>query len=575
MKLTLSDFNAAVDPTILRRGIEYWRNGAVDVPEELDEDCWVVYVQGTEAYEVRVTLNHGDVTRYLCTCPYDLGPVCKHVVAALYALQERLPEYAPAESESPPPKPRKPTTKRKRETVAHRIDRALDALSLDQTRTLLRRIALESREARVLLLAEVAQDGGMATKADYIEIVRESVRAAKGSYGVIDYGGTRLAVKGADAILSQAAAYLSEGRHEQAIPIYQAVIEQLTPTLMNADDSEGYLMGTVSDAFKGFSECAAALDEPSLREELYRYCLTESRKEVYADFGWHRTFLTLCGTLVNTDEEEAELFDTLDGTSKSDQNGGFVSQHSAERTLEIKLEVTRRRHGEQAADALMRENLNLPSVREEAIQRAFDKGRFGEVKRLALDALKETKDPRQLLYARTWEIWLLRVAQEESDTDSIRQYARKLFQGSSDFYYYDALKTTYSAAEWSKQVEYLLRDLKKNHWYPAQTVAEIHIREEQWERLFAQLAQRPSYESIEAYRKHLEPRFPEKMIDLYADAVDEMLKDTSGRPTYRNACQLLRRMRALGAGDRVGQMIEWLRKAYGNRRALLEELNAV
>jgi uncharacterized Zn finger protein len=95
MDLTLINFESEADLKIVARGRGYWEDGHVDTPEEREEGDWVAFVQGTDAYEVRVSLIGGQTTRYRCTCPYDLGPVCKHVISVLYALRERLPEYAP------------------------------------------------------------------------------------------------------------------------------------------------------------------------------------------------------------------------------------------------------------------------------------------------------------------------------------------------------------------------------------------------------------------------------------------------------------------------------------------------
>ena len=83
-----------VDPVILSRGQDYYRQGYV---ESVDYDNGLVTaeVSGSEVepYLVEVIFDeYGEVEAWECDCPYEWGPVCKHVVAALLAVQAEQPE---------------------------------------------------------------------------------------------------------------------------------------------------------------------------------------------------------------------------------------------------------------------------------------------------------------------------------------------------------------------------------------------------------------------------------------------------------------------------------------------------
>ena len=43
-------------------------------------------VEGTEPYTVQLTIKNKVITEHVCSCPYDMGPVCKHVVAVIFHL---------------------------------------------------------------------------------------------------------------------------------------------------------------------------------------------------------------------------------------------------------------------------------------------------------------------------------------------------------------------------------------------------------------------------------------------------------------------------------------------------------
>ena len=581
MKLELVDFEASLDAKLVGRGRGYWVDGRVDTPEESEDSDWVAFVQGGEAHEVHISLSGGQTTRYRCTCPYDLGPVCKHIVAMLYALRDRLPEYAP---EDPAPSTEKDqgapqrsgTARRKRKTVADRIDEALDAVPLERTRELYRRLAVDHPEARVLLFAEVAGKDKTSTKTDYKRIVRESVRGARGRRGFIDYRGSFQAAKGAEEALTQADALLADGRADRAVSACQAVIEELVPVLARVDDSSGAIGGCVQAAFERFEECVTQIADARLREDLFHYCLKESRRGKYRDWHWRWDFLRLSGMFVASSVEMDDLFLELDLVAQVDADRGFTSRHSDERAAEIKLGVLRRQADVAVVEAFLAEHLHLPAIRHTAVTRAFEEQRFDAVKQLARDGVRQAKEDGHRGLGRDWVEWLLRVAIEVSDTNAVREHAQDLFLTGGRVAHYETLKNSYPASEWTEQVDRIICGMRKTHgWYPHGVVSQFLILEERWDDLLDLVRHAPTFEVLDAHREYLEPRFPPAMVDIYSHTVREMLTETSERETYRRACQLLRRIRSLGDHARVDDLIEEFRERYKRRRALMEELDAV
>jgi len=72
------------------RGQEYFRTGAV-VELERRGDMLLACVEGSgyEPYQVTVKLGAGGIVEAECTCPYDWGGYCKHIVATLLAYIHR------------------------------------------------------------------------------------------------------------------------------------------------------------------------------------------------------------------------------------------------------------------------------------------------------------------------------------------------------------------------------------------------------------------------------------------------------------------------------------------------------
>jgi hypothetical protein len=66
-----------------QRGERYYTRGAVTDINRVDDQLQVT-VQGSQSYDVRVTLEDGRYSDGQCTCPDDAVP-CKHIVAAVLA----------------------------------------------------------------------------------------------------------------------------------------------------------------------------------------------------------------------------------------------------------------------------------------------------------------------------------------------------------------------------------------------------------------------------------------------------------------------------------------------------------
>ena len=90
---------ALASAEVFGRGKAYWKDGAVS-GLKLRGDTLVAEVEGSEdePYIVTVKLTRDSTGEMSCTCPYEWGGACKHVVAALlaYAANEaRVPKLQP------------------------------------------------------------------------------------------------------------------------------------------------------------------------------------------------------------------------------------------------------------------------------------------------------------------------------------------------------------------------------------------------------------------------------------------------------------------------------------------------
>lgn len=82
------DVRAKVTEQSYDRGVDYYHAGTVE-SATMRGNRLFASVQGSEwdPYQVGVTFTENDFTAS-CTCPYDWGEYCKHVVAALLTVSD-------------------------------------------------------------------------------------------------------------------------------------------------------------------------------------------------------------------------------------------------------------------------------------------------------------------------------------------------------------------------------------------------------------------------------------------------------------------------------------------------------
>ena len=89
--MNLNHFENYVDPKVLLRGQDYYRNGHVEELYEMKENVYVAVVFGTEEYSVVVELDKNqNIVDSQCDCPYDFDDLCKHKVAVFLAIRDLL-----------------------------------------------------------------------------------------------------------------------------------------------------------------------------------------------------------------------------------------------------------------------------------------------------------------------------------------------------------------------------------------------------------------------------------------------------------------------------------------------------
>ena len=566
MQIPLDQFEQVIDEKILQRGLTYFKKGHVQELEEVSPNTYEAIVEGTEDYTVRLTVENNVVTDYNCDCPYDLGPVCKHVAAVIFSLQEE--ELGLTKKAAKSKKSAGSGTK-KSKSVATQIDELMDKASVDELKELIRTEAKKNALFRNHVLSHLEHYNENIFKDLYQKQLKAMIRSATDRYGFIDWNKARALGKAVYELLDSAKKQINRGSYQNAVWICFAVMEELIVAINDADDSNGDIGGCIDEAFDLLGEMATTCDATAIRRQIFDFCLHEFKKGVFDGWGWHVSLLTIAAGLAVTDDD----FDRVMALAEKKQQ----SDYRNEELQLIKYDLLLKRKGETIADQFLEQNMDNPKFRRMAIEKALDQKDYAKAVRLAQDGVRaDMKDKPGL--AKEWYDWLLKIAQAQNDTPKILEYARYLlidnFRNEQD--YYQILKEHVKPVEWEAFVDGIVSEIKaKRRWYDTGLVGTIYIREEKWDKLWEMVKENPTLSTIEQYESYLSKHYAGEIVDLYASLILDYLERNMGRDHYQTACRYIRRMIKLGEKAKANKLIAQLRTLYAKRPALMQELDRV
>lgn len=563
MQIPLDQFEQVIDEKILQRGLTYFKKGLVHELEEVSPNTYEAIVEGTEDYTVRLTVENNVVTDYSCDCPYDLGPVCKHVAAVIFSLQEE---------ELGLTKKTKKAAKsgvKKSKSVATQIEELMDKASIEELKELIRTEAAKNAIFRNHVLSHLEHYNENVSKELYQKQLKSMIRSATDRYGLIDWNKARALGQAVYELLDSARKQINQGNFEKATMICFAVMEEMREAFDCADDSNGDIGGCIDEAFNLLGEMASTCDSLSIRRQIFEFCMDMFKKGVFDGWDWHTSLLTMAARLVASDEDFDQVLALIDKKQQSD--------YHKERLQLIKYGLLLDRKGETVANQFLEQNIDNSDFRTMAIEKALEQKNFAKAVKLAEDGVKtDMKDKPGL--AKEWYDWLLKIAQAQKDTPKIIEYARHLlidnFRNEQD--YYQILKEHVKPEDWDAVINAIVHEIKaKRRWYDTGLVATIYIREEKWDKLWEMVKENPDLSFIERYETYLSKHYADEIVDLYVSQILDYLNHNMGRDHYQTACRYICRMIKLGGKAKADNLIAQLRSLYAKRPALMQELDRV
>jgi len=560
MRIPLNEFEQLIDERILKRGLSYFKGGAITDFSEISSGEYEAIVSGTEEYTVQLEITNNTITEHNCDCPYDMGPVCKHVVAVIFHLQQD-------ELELNQPNISKPR-KKKAKSVSQQVKELLNTISHKELIEFVQENSKKDKKFRNYLLASFGHLSQNQSKEFYQKQIHSILQSAAGRDGWIGWSDMKYVVNTTEPFLANAEKYLANNNFENVFFISTALLEEMTEAFQYGDDSNGDLGYFVESAMELLSKLAHEKLPKALKEEMFEYCISSFKQKLFEGWDWHLGTLHIACDLIEQESDADIILNCLDSV-----NG----KYEIEQAQSFKLDLLRKFKDEKEVEKYINKHISNSSIRISEIEKAFNNKDFERVIKLSKDGIKcDEKDKPGLV--KVWYNWLLKVAQTQKDTSKVIEYSRFLFI--DNFHpeqdYYQILKENIEDKKWHPFLEEIIKEITpKNRWTYTELIRKIYIEEKWWDRLFIMLKQNLSMENIEQNEQYLSKDYSSELIELYSERIINYVEKYIGRNHYQTACRYLRRMKKLGGKEKVNELIELFRKQYPQRRALMDELTRV
>jgi len=561
MRIPLNEFEQLIDESILKRGLAYFKGGAITDFSEISNGEYEAIVSGTEDYTVQLEVKNNVIIEHNCDCPYDMGAVCKHLAAVIFHLQQdklELNQFSP----------NSPQKKKKTKSVNQQVKELLKTISHNELMEFVEENCKKDKKFRNYFLASFGHLSQNQSKEFYQKQIHSILQTAAGRDGWIGWSDMKYVVNTTQPFLENAEQYLQKKNFENVFFISIALLEEMTKAFQYGDDSNGDLGYFVESAMELLSKLSKKEISTSLKQEIFEYCISAFKQKLFEGWDWHLGILHIAGDLIDNEKEADIILNCLESV-----NGEYEREYAQS----YKLELLRQYKNPKDVEEFINKHISNSKIRQQEIEKAFESQNFERAIALAKDGITFDEQSKPGL-AKDWYDWLLKIALVQNDTPNVIKYARyrliENFGATQD--YYQILKNTIEPEKWHSFLEEIIKEVTpKNRWTYTELIRKIYIKEEWWDRLFLMLKQNLSLENIQENEQYLAKDYTAELIELYSERLTNYVEKYVGRNNYQTACRYLRRMKKLGANERVNELIELFRNKYPQRKALMDELTKV
>jgi len=560
-----TNFEKTTDSIILDRGKEYFEAGAVSNLEKLKGE-WTACVEGTEDYNVSI-YGIRKIKDWECDCPYDRGPVCKHVIAVLYAIH-------------------KEKSSKSKKTSKSEVDQIFTKVPTEELLQFFRKNLRSNKDLKQRLLSEFMEYIEVKAGTDkHTQLIRQMTKAAKNRrYGFVDYKESRRLSQQLNGVIVKAQQFLYQKNYIDTLAICKAILVEISELLSEADDSGGYLQDSLYSSYSMIEQLFEAPIAPDFRDKIFETLLEilQNDKSNMADIRYY-----ILNILLEKEWEKTQYIKLVNylKITLAGLTGDYIEYTQAS-YLGYLSTIYEKIGAAEDLQILEDKYIHLVKIRKNVVERFIKKEAYGQARSIVLEGIEIAKEKDHPGTVSNWKDILIQISKLEGDISALRVLLKEQYlSGGGDKERFLAYKEIYNSKEWLEERTALIKLFKSEKekkkrtdnykFYRYQTLLrELYIYEEMWEDLLQYIENTNLYLSSKVQlASHLENHYPANVLTIYEEYVRNLSANSRSRKEYKKVTKFLKEMLTVKGGQLVvDEIVKEFRGLYDRRPAMLDEL---
>lgn len=533
--MNLKNFEEYFDAKILKRGKNYYHDGAVLSIEKVADNEYTADVEGSEIYEVTVEMNKdGEIYDISCDCPYDMGEYCKHEAAVLYALRDknsRIIQSSVKQSNLP---------------------QLLGKCSLNQLMEIILEHAKEDKSFGNYLKMKLSDSSDSNSIISDFKHISDTY--FKGRSDIED------ALKAGELLIDKTENLNSS---IDKIRVYAEIITMLETDIEDAcnsgyDEESWELFETIDDCASHMETAVTEILNSKKQADIasvWECLMNHWNRDFYID-GEERFFPSLM-QLCRFPEYRSKLDEVLIFRQMS------ADEYEKKRIDEQRFSIIKQYGTKAEITDFINTHIDNPDFRHMATERAIKSKKYADAEQLALDGI--ASEHSRFSSVSTWHYLLHDIYKLSGDTQKLTDICYILIiDGNTD--YYKEWKSLIPKENRNKEITRLLNE-PKNYSYEY-----IVSHENMSDRLYQLCCKFPAKISY-YYEKLKTTEFKEQSKNLYEQYIRNEGARASNRSEYAVLCEKLKIFFKKCDAKLAKQIAADFRELYRRKPAFMDELS--
>lgn len=530
--MTIKNFTEHLSKYELKKGEDYYRRKKVTKLKEEDAEEWTAVVNGREAYDVEVSLEDDEITEVYCDCvAHTENDFCKHVIAVLFAIQEKEGILKTATS--------------------HTLESIINNLSVKELRYFLLEHARKNQEIKNDLVnyQEMIdnEDKNVNRYCALINQFIENAAAGKGAKAAEKINGLLNTIS---ELQKKADKAYTEMKFLEAAEINLAIVKTLPAATGNMKATVGSIKTSIEKSFLFLLDLVS--DAPDAGSDYVRLVLKHANQHVKDEafpLAGHKThwidIIAWCS--IGSEETVLHMISEIAALPVNQNSETNTKRLAALKKFVEEPESTTAPSATGATDKA----LDFKTQMETAIKAK----KYEEAKQMAEKAMLQAKQEKDLAVYEEIKLTLMSALQRSSDVLGFRELARRFYEENMDARYYAMWKDTHIQSEWEKVSAELIAKLERNIFAYAAgkgdptELAFVYVQEYgHGKSLLNLLKKAPRLAFINEYVEGFGKSFATPLLQLYKDVLLKYAIDNKGIQNHLDFLLGMEKMQALKGG---------------------------